>query len=150
MLAVGILLLASAAAADAGAPLSLSLTCAGRSNTVTQHSALSFLAKGGVSTRTSFGTRREEGRVLFRLADGQARVHLPSVLVTAVNSGGEDGWWPVGELKVTDDAITGRLRLNLVNKPGLHIDRTTGEIDLGGAYPFHGDCEKAATTERKF
>ena len=147
MLLIGVLAAATAAAADPG--LSLSLSCAGRSDTPTQHSALSFLAKGGVTTRTSFGTRREDAKVLFRLADGQARVHLPHTLVTAVNSGGEDGWWPVGELKVTDDAITGRLRLNLVNKPGLRIDRTTGEIDLGGAYPFHGECEKAAA-EHKF
>ena len=143
--------LALFAASEPPAPMTeLNLSCEGHADVATQTSALSFLARGGVTTHTGFGSRREDGRVLFRMADGAARVHLPRALITAVNSGGEDGWWPVADLKVTDGAITGRLHLNLVNRPGLRIDRTTGDIDLGGDYPFHGDCEKAASTERKF
>ena len=151
MAAAGLAAVLALLAIDAAAPTTdLNLSCQGHAEVGTSSSALSFLARGGVSTRTSYGSRREDGRVLFRMADGAARVHLPRTLVTAVNSGGEDGWWPVADLKVTDGAITGRLHLNLVNRPGLRIDRTTGDIDLGGAYPFHGECEKAASVERKF
>jgi hypothetical protein len=147
---VAMLVLATAAATAPPVDLNLSLTCTGHSDAPTSSSALSFLARGGVTTHTAFGSRREEGRVLVRLAEGTGRVHLPRTLVTTVNSGGDDGWWTMSDLKVTDDVISGRLHLNIVNTPSVRIDRATGDIDLGGAYPFHGACEKASGNDRKF
>ena len=137
--------------ADAPAPEPpLRLSCGGYTETTTGHSALHFLAKGGLSTTTYYGSRRDAERVLFEMSDGQARIHLPRGMVTDLNSGGADGWWPVAGLKVTDGAIRGWFRINFVNKPSFTIDRTTGDIDLGGAYPFRGSCEKNTQTERKF
>lgn len=138
-------------AAEPAADAPLKLRCDGAIHVLTESTSLHWLQRGGVSTTHRYGTRRDEDAVMFDMHDGAARVRLPAAMVTAVNSGGDvDGWWPVAELKVTDEMITGRLRVNIVNKPGLRIDRMTGRMDLGGAYPFRGQCERDTALERKF
>ncbi len=151
MTLVWAMLAMAALAQDPPRDAPLRLRCDGAIHVLTESSSLRFLKSGGVSTSTRYGTRRDDDSVLFELKDGAARVRLPHAMLTAVNSGGDaDGWWPVGELRVTEEMITGRLRENLVNKPGLRIDRMTGRIDLGGAYPFRGQCERDTQLERKF
>ena len=135
-----------AAAADP----SIRLRCDGHADGLTEHTGYRLLQKGGLSTTTSFGHRQTGERVLFELVEGQARLHLPKALITAVNSGGEDGWWPVADLKVTDEAISGRIRINVINKPSFRIDRYNGDIDLQGLQPFRGQCESRLGQERKF
>ena len=144
----------------AGAALALVLTaaadppirlrCDGKTNLLAAHESFRSLKGGGVSTTTSYGRRRDEERVLFEMADGAARLHLPSALVTAVHGGDADGWWPVSDLRVEEDAISGRIRINLVNKPSFRIDRVNGDIELNGLMPFRGQCESTAGRERKF
>ena len=151
MVAAMLLALAlSAGQADAAPEKPIRLRCDGKTNLLVAHDSFRGLKGGGVSGTTSYGHRRDEERVLFEMADGAARLHLPSALVTAVNSGGQDGWWPVSDLRVTDDAISGRLRINIVNKPSFRIDRVNGDIELGGLMPFRGQCESTAGQERKF
>ena len=140
----------AAAQADGGGDKPIRLRCDGKTNLLVQHNSFRSLKSGGVSTTTSYGRRRDEERVLFEMADGAARLHLPSALVTAVHSGDADGWWPVSDLRVTDDAISGRLRLNIVNKPSFRIDRFNGDIELNGLMPFRGQCESTAGEVRKF
>ena len=137
-----------AGSAELDGPLRLS--CSGRGTATSTSSAWRVLASGALSTTRSTRLAHPEARLMVEVKDGAARVRLPPALVTAVNSGGEDGWWTATELKITDETITGRLRLNLVNKPGFRIDRLTGDIELGGAYPFTGTCEKAESVQRKF
>ena len=151
MVAAGLLALVLAAAqADAAAEKPIRLRCDGKTNILVAHDSFRSLKSGGVSTATSYGRRRDEERVLFEMADGAARLHLPSALVTAVNSGGQEGWWPVSDLHVTADTISGRLRINIVNKPSFRIDRVNGDIELNGLMPFRGQCESTAGQERKF
>ena len=140
----GLLIWASVAGAHAEAPIRL--RCDGTAAGVRERT--SFLASGRAST--SYSSSRYRERVLFEMADGAARIHLPKSLVTTVNSGGDEGWWPVTDLKVTDDAISGRFRINIVNKPNFRIDRINGDIDMEGFQPFRGQCENNAGAERKF
>lgn len=140
----------AAAQADGGGDKPIRLRCDGKTNLLVQHNSFRSLKSGGVSTTTTYGRRRDEERVLFEMVDGAARLHLPSALVTAVHSGDTDGWWPVSDLRVTDDAISGRLRLNIVNKPSFRIDRVNGDIELNGLMPFRGQCESTAGEARKF
>ena len=148
MLVLGALLLGLTAGAEPDGPMRLS--CKGYTEASSEHTTLHFLAKGGLSASTYYGEHREGQHVLFEMSDGAARVKLPRGMVTQVNSGGDDGWWKVADLKVTEGTITGWFRINIVNKPSFTIDRTTGDIDLGGAFPFKGSCEKVTQTERKF
>ena len=133
-----------ATAARAEAPIRL--RCDGHAAGVRERT--NILASGRLST--SYTDREYRERVLFEMAGGVARLHLPKSLVTLVNSGGEDGWWPVSELKVSEDVISGHVRINLVNKPSFRIDRVNGDIDLQGLQPFRGQCENTAGEARKF
>ena len=142
-------LIAVQAAGGGGEP-TMRLRCDGRGDLLVARPSVRGLANGGVSTSTSYGRRRDDARVLFEMSDGAARLHLPSSLVTAVHGGDTDGWWPVSDLRVSDEAISGRIRINIVNKPAFRIDRVDGDIELNGLMPFHGQCESTAEEKRKF
>lgn len=77
---------------------------------------------------------------------------MPQALVPPINSGGVDGWWNFTELRVAEDEIVGRFRLNPLNKPRVRIDRTTGDIDLKGSFQlsFRGSCSPVDPQERRF
>lgn len=150
MAAAGLALAAMLTLAQGDAAPSIRLRCDGRTSLLVEHDTFRSLKSGGVSTTTSYGRRRDEARVLFEMADGAARLHLPPELVTAVHGGDTDGWWPVSELRIGDDAISGRIRINLVNKPSFRIDRVNGDIELSGLMPFRGQCENTAGQPRKF
>lgn len=150
MVAAGLMALVLSAAQADGADKSIRLRCDGKTSLLEEHDSFRSLKSGGVSTTRSFGRRRDDERVLFEIRDGVARLHLPSALVTAVHSGDEDGWWPVSDLHVGEEAISGRIRINIVNKPGFRIDRLNGDIELNGLMPFRGQCESTAGQERKF
>lgn len=141
-----IVLAAGVGAARAEAPIRL--RCDGfAAGTKTR---TNYLATGRISTSISDAQFRE--RLLFEMTDGVARVHLPRSLVPQLNSGSDDNWWPVSDLHVTDDAIEGRFRLNLVNKPSFRIDRVNGDIDLHSPMgeAFRGQCESNLGAARKF
>lgn len=72
---------------------------------------------------------------------GRGRIHLTGKLVSPIHSGGTDGWWPIDDLMVTRDRITGRYRMNGMNKPRLEIDRRTGIIRIKAATSFTGRCD---------
>ncbi len=149
-MAAGLVLALALTAAGTDASASLRLRCDGRADMLVAHESFRGLKGGGLSTTTSYDRRRDEERVLFEMADGAARLHLPPRLVTAVHSGDADGWWPVSDLKVGDDVISGRIRINLVNKPSFRIDRVNGDLELSGLMPFRGQCENTAGQPRKF
>jgi hypothetical protein len=148
MAAVTILaMLAQAAATATAAAGPIRLKCDGSG--AVERRSVTWLASGRLSTTYREGSQREQ--VLFELKEGVARLRLPDALVTQVHSGGDaDGWWTATDLQVTEAAIRGRLRINLVNKPSFRIDRYTGAFDLDGLMPFHGDCERMETQQRKF
>ncbi len=137
----------AAAAATPAADGPLRLRCDGSGSV--ERRSMNWLASGRISTSYREGSQREQ--LLVELKDGVARVRLPAALVTSVHSGGDaDGWWTATDLQVTDAAIRGRLRINLVNKPSFRIDRYTGAFELDGLMPFHGDCERLEAQSRKF
>jgi hypothetical protein len=80
-----------------------------------------------------------------------ARVRLPATMTPALKIGDRDGWYALTDLSVSETAISGRFRLNIVNRPTVSIDRITGDIDIrgSGGLSFQGQCAKAAA-EAKF
>ena len=49
-----------------------------------------------------------------------------------MNSGGNDGWWNLDDLRMTPDRITARYRINALNKLSVSIDRRTGMAEIKG------------------
>lgn len=104
----------------------------------------------GVVTTT--GRKQFTGSGYIEIAGNMARIKLPSAMVPPLN-GGENGWFPIRDFFMNEREITGRLRLNFLNKPKLHIDRNTGIITLeSGFADFSGECEliKEDNSQRKF
>ncbi len=67
--------------------------------------------------------------------------------------GGDDGWFKLKSIEVTDREITASVAVSALNNPKLRIDRYTGMISISGkAGDFTGRCEKydPATEHKAF
>ena len=82
----------------------------------------------------------------------QVRVRLPKALIPPLHTGGADGWWLLENASVTDCKISGRFRINVLNKPVVVISRLNGEITVSGfgSTNFHGVCAKIDPAQRAF
>lgn len=91
--------------------------------------------------RTETGTEQFQTGIQFDFRDGAGRVHLSGKMVPPLNSGGNDGWWPLEELQMSPDSITGRYRVNALNHPSVRIDRRSGMVEIQGKPGFSGKCD---------
>ena len=70
----------------------------------------------------------------------EGRIRIPSIMLP-IFRGGEDGWFKLKSIKVTDREIIGSISVNPINNPKLRIDRYTGAISIAGkAGNFTGRC----------
>lgn len=83
-------------------------------------------------------------------AEGQVR--MPRSMLPPIR-GGQDGWFQIKSIRITDNEITGSVGVNPFNNPKLRIDRITGNISLSGkAGDYSGRCSKydPSTVQRAF
>jgi hypothetical protein len=136
----------------------LELVCVGEATVIeTETTYGSAIASDGstiVGNSTSSRSVSSPAQIWLRVSDDQtASIRLPNSLIPSIHSGGNDSWWPIRDLSITDLRISGTFRLNFLNKGRFVVDRRTGQIDLremGGS--FSGDCKKAdlAPNQRLF
>lgn len=130
----------------APAPVVITLVCYGTG----EHSA--YISHSGYewnnqtkryapTQRMETGTESFSTGVQVDIRDGAGKIHLSGKLVPPLNSGGTDGWWPLEELRVLPEQITGRYRLNAFNSPSVNIDRRSGMIEVKGMPSFSGKCD---------
>lgn len=93
-------------------------------------------------------TEQFDSAVQVEIADGRGRIHLTGKLIAPIHSGGVEGWWPLDDLRVSRDTITGRYRLNGLNNPRVDIDRHSGRIRIDGIEHFRGECESGDWVDR--
>jgi hypothetical protein len=93
-------------------------------------------------------TQQFDSEVQVEVFDGRGRIHLTGKLVAPLHSGGVDGWWPLDDLAVTRDRISGRYRMNAMNSPRVDIDRRNGRILIDGIEHFRGECESGDWVDR--
>jgi hypothetical protein len=94
-------------------------------------------------------TKQFDSEVQVELHDDWGRIHLAKKLLPSIHSGGNNGWWELENVHVSEDIITARYRLNGLNKPKLTIDRRTGRISIDGIEKFRGECDQGNWAERK-
>jgi hypothetical protein len=94
-------------------------------------------------------TKEFDSEVQVELHDDWGRIHLTGKLIPSINSGGNNGWWELENVHVGPDMITGRYRLNGLNKPRVEINRRSGKIKIDGIEKFRGDCDVGNWGERK-
>lgn len=87
------------------------------------------------------GSQGFSSDVQIEIYGDHGRIHLSGPLIPPIHSGDSDGWWDIADLRVTRDRITGRYRLNGLNRPTIDIDRRSGRIFLDGIEDFRGSCD---------
>lgn len=135
------------------AAAAISLICPGTAEK-DGSSTTTAIVGGSVGIATS-GTRVDfDDSVSFRLnEDGTGSARLPKRIQPMYKQGGKDGWFPLVNVKKTDDEITGQVRFHSMYKPRFRLDRITGQIVLTGDLgDFSGQCQAfdPATVQRKF
>ena len=91
--------------------------------------------------RMESGTEQFQTGAQFDFRDGSGRVHLTGKLIPPLNSGGNDGWWPLEDVQMSPDRITARYRINALNRPTVNIDRHSGLVEIKGINAFSGKCD---------
>lgn len=99
---------------------------------------------------TSLGMAQVGGTAQVEIHDGEGRVRLPKNLLPALTTGGNAGWFPIRDLRISADRIDGSLKINGLNKPGISIDRRSGRLKIDGLESFDGTCSPFNPAATKF
>lgn len=153
------------AAPPAQAADSLNLMCSGEGTankvdvtTATTDSDYSVNhGKGSVSgsSQTTVQGTHSEGfadQVNLQLSGTEGRLRMPRAMLPPIR-GGENGWFRLKDVRISDGEITATVAVNPLNNPKLRLDRYSGAISISGkAGNYAGNCQKydPATTQRKF
>lgn len=154
---VALILLALATSAqgqESGNRLNLICGGQGAANKQTATNVYGWDSDGNTGGATINGTRSvgfgDEVALWIEGEDGKLR--MPRAMLPAIR-GGENGWFKLKSIVVTDREITASVAVNALNNPKMRLDRTTGSISLSGkAGDYSGGCEKydPDSTKRKF
>ena len=77
---------------------------------------------------------------------------MPRVMLPAIR-GGDNGWFKLKSVVVTDREITASVAVNALNNPKMRLDRMTGSISLSGTagdYTIGCEMYDPESTVRKF
>lgn len=77
----------------------------------------------------------------FVIEGDTGRVRWPMTMLPPLNRA-HDGWTVLDQIKVSDDEIAARTKMNFANHPRFRIDRIHGTIEMAGwGANFSGSCE---------
>lgn len=154
-LALGMLALAIPATAQETSNC-LSLICAGGgyANKVNQSTPRAWNNSGDSATATVQTPSRVgfEDQTQLWIEGDEGRIRMPPSMLPPIR-GGEDGWFKLSSIEVTDSEILASVKVNFISNPKLRLDRITGAISLSGkAGNYAGQCQKfdPAAVQRRF
>jgi hypothetical protein len=88
---------------------------------------------------------------MVKIVADAVQVRPPGSFLPVFGRRPEGNWYPLYDVKITDDEVSGRWRLNALYKPKLRIDRTSGVVSAWAPYlSFRGSCEPFDPAARKF
>lgn len=134
----------------------LDLVClgAGAANRPTSSTVTAWDSEGNYGSANVVGNRTVpfDDQVNLWIDGGEGRIRMPRAMLPPIR-GGEDGWFKVKSIEITDNEITASVAVNLINNPKLRIDRITGNISISGkAGDYSGRCQRydPDTVQRAF
>lgn len=91
-----------------------------------------------------------EDQVNLWIEGQEGRVRMPGSMLPPIR-GGENGWFKLKDIEVSEREVTASVAINALNNPKLRVDRFTGMISISGkAGDFSGRCQKYdPTTEQR-
>ena len=153
---LAVLISASALGQDPPPVYKISLVClgAGSANRPQSSTVTAWDNNGNRAQANIIGNRSTpfEDQVNLWIDGAEGRIRMPRTMLPAVR-GGENGWFRIKNVEITDTEITGSVAVNPINNPKLRIDRLTGNISLSGkAGDYAGSCQPydPETAERAF
>lgn len=152
---LGLLALAiPAGAQETGNRLNLICAGGGYANKVDQSTAQAWNNYGDSATATIQSQSRVgfEDQSQLWIEGDEGRIRMPSSMLPAIR-GGEDGWFKLSSIEVTDSEILATVKVNLINNPKLRLNRLTGSVSLTGkAGNYVGLCQRfdPAAVQRRF
>lgn len=141
-------------AQEAGHRLSLLCDGAGTANRHSTAHAYSLNNSGGSSGGFATSQRSVgfEDQLQLWVEGATSKARLPRTLLPRIH-GGNEGWFDVKDVHLSDTEITGTVAVSVLNHPKLVLDRIAGTIGLdGGSGHFNGRCQKfdPENTKRAF
>lgn len=98
-------------------------------------------------TATATAPINLEFQVRLRIVGSDAEMSMPPIAAPTINSG--NGWWyKVKDLKISENEISGKIKMNWFISSSFRIDRRTGSISSEGG--FSGICWKEDLQKRAF
>lgn len=145
LITFGIMCLSMPATAEEGSGSRLNLVCLGGGSANQRDSAnVQFWSSDGDHGSANIvGNSRVpfDDQVNLWIDGDEGQLRMPRVMLPVVR-GGEDGWFRVADIEVSDGEIRGEIRVNVINRPKLRIDRYTGAISIQGkAGSYVGRCQ---------
>lgn len=143
-LVFGIAMMLTPGKAEAQTTGRMELVCVGGGSAIKDASRSAYVTDGwgNAASGTIYGTRRVgfDDEVSLWIEGDEGRIRMPSIMLP-IFRGGEDGWFKLKSIKLTDREIIGSISVNPINNPKLRIDRYTGAISIAGkAGNFTGRC----------
>jgi hypothetical protein len=142
---------ASTAHAQPEAPssLDLHLVCLGqRTQTEQEQTSLQISGDGGSASGSAVTDHvvRVPGRIDVSVAGNVVKVNPMSILKRTPRwAVPREGWYELTDVIIDQDQIAGKIRLTVLERPNIRIDRHTGQIHMSGlGMRYEGSCEQSA------
>jgi len=149
-----VLLATPAIAQEATVSMNLACVGGGTANRATTGTVNAWDNNGNFATGTVTGRRSVgfDDQVNLVIDGTEGRIRMPRSMLPTIH-GGQDGWFKLKNIEVTDGEIRASAAINPINNPKVRLDRYSGAISVSGkAGDFNGQCRKfdPATTQRQF
>lgn len=138
------------------APLDLHLSCVGQgSQSKPDFATLQHRDSNGNFSSATVQSQYVQGfddQVRIDITGDTGRIRVPQAMLPPVR-GGKDGWFPLRDIRATQDEIVAVATINLFNKVKLRLDRLAGTVSFSVLHgQFNGRCSAydPAVTRRAF
>ena len=104
----------------------------------------------GTSTDVSY-TEQTNSDVNVSIGEKGNWIQIPMHLLPRIKKKKANNKYDIYDLRISEDSITGKFKLNIINKPSMTIDRYSGVLSFRGkGLSFTGECNKVDREEKKF
>lgn len=100
----------------------------------------------------NFNTRETVGTsVILQIRNDVGWIQIPETILPPIKSKKPGNKYELKKINISDDLITAKFSLNIVNNPKMQIDRYTGVMSFKGlGISFNGNCKKTDLSKKKF
>ena len=108
------------------------------------------MSQSGSTNELSY-TEETNSIVNFSIGNKGNWIQMPMHLLPPKRIKKANNKYEIYDLIISEGSITGKFKLNFINKPSINIDRYSGVLSFKGkGVSFTGECKKVDREEKKF